>query len=302
MISEPELSGGSEGAEPEPAAKVAAAAVPATRPAEAGAPGPGAPAVGAAAVGAEAVETAGAGAADAGPPAADVVAGGERSRGGGPFGRRAWLWGIGGALLASAAWAAGLQFHEKHEATGHPDLHGYALGESPCAGATLTRLTGAMGVTDSEPVSPSAVHLGEALDQIRCTLFASAPLPSGGTARYEVSVSIDLHKETDPRVEFEDQQEVNPADLDPVEATTTVPALGDEAFLQTVSDQTRRLEVLHGGAVFALTLTGYNKLPVSDDTVSALHSDDAAPDVGRFQPAMVEAMRTVMKTQKREGR
>jgi hypothetical protein len=233
--------------------------------------------------------------------AADVVAGGELPRADRQSVRRAWLWGITGALLASAAWGAGFSFYDEHDG-GPPDLHGYALGESPCAGTTLAKLTGAMGVTDSEPVSPSAVHLGEALDQIRCTLFASAPLPRGGTARYEVSVSIDLHKQTDPRAEFEDQQELDPADLDPVEATTTVPGLGDEAFLLTVSDQTRRLEVLHGGAVFVLTLTGYNKLPVSDDTVSALHTGDAAPDVGRFQPAMVEAMRTVMKAQERAGR
>ncbi len=294
MISEPELSGGSEGAEPEPAAQDARA-------------GAAEPDVAAAAAAGRAPDG---GEPQAGPPgaaaarradAADVVAGGELPRADRQSVRRAWLWGITGALLASAAWGAGFSFYEKHDG-GPPDLHGYALGESPCAGTTLAELTGAMGVTDSEPVSPSAVHLGEALDQIRCTLFASAPLPRGGTARYEVSVSIDLHKQTDPRAEFEDQQELDPADLDPVEATTTVPGLGDEAFLLTVSDQTRRLEVLHGGAVFVLTLTGYNKLPVSDDTAAALHTDDAVPDVGRFQPAMVEAMRTVMKTQERAGR
>lgn len=212
--------------------------------------------------------------------------------------RRGWVWGVGGIVVASAAWAGGLQAYHAHHATG-PDLHGYALGASPCAGSTLKPLTDALKTDDAQAVSPAAVHLGEALDQIRCTLSAASPLPHGGTARYEVFVTIDLHKQTDPKAEFEDQHDLNPVDISPVEATTTVPGLGDEAYLLTVSDQTRDLEVLDGGAVFTLTLTGYNKLPVSDDTLNALHTPDVSADVGRFQPAMVDAMREMMKEQKR---
>jgi hypothetical protein len=213
-------------------------------------------------------------------------------------GRTGWVWGVAGILVASAGWAGALNAYHSHHASA-PDLHGYALGASPCAGATLKPLTDALQVDSAQSVSPAAVHLGEALDQIRCTLSAASPLPHGGTARYEVFVTIDLHKETDPKAEFDDLRELNPVDISPVEATTTVPGLGDEAFLLTVSDQTRDLEVLHGGAVFTLTLTGYNKLPVSDDTVGALHSPQDSTDVGRFQPAMVDAMRNVMKDQRR---
>ncbi|MEE4541268.1 hypothetical protein V2S66_04720 [Streptomyces sp. V4-01] len=213
-------------------------------------------------------------------------------------GRRGWVWGLAGIVVASAGWAGGLQAYHSHHGSG-PDMHGYALGASPCAGGTLSPLTDALELHDAQAVSPAAVHLGEALDQIRCTLSGASPLPHGGTARYEVFVTIDLHKRTDPKAEFEDQRDLNPSDISPVEATTTVPGLGDEAYLLTVSDQTRDLEVLHGGAVFTLTLTGYNRLPVSDDTVNALHTPDVSADVGRFQPAMVDAMRRVMKDQER---
>lgn len=211
--------------------------------------------------------------------------------------RRLWAWGLGGVLLASAVWAGGLRAYDAHH-NGRPDMHGYVLGDSPCAGATLKPLTDALGVTDAQTVSPAAAHLGPALDQIRCTLSATAPIRQGGTASYEAFVTIDLHKRTDPHAEFEDQRGLDSANLAPAESTRPVPDLGDEAYLLTISEQTQELKVRHGGAVFTLTLTGYNTFTVSDDTVNALHGANLpSSDIGQFRPALVEAMRKVMAAQ-----
>lgn len=217
--------------------------------------------------------------------------------------RRPWAWGVAGVLLASAVWAGGLRaWSVAHD--GPPDLHGYVLGDSPCAGGTLAPLTSALRAADSAAVSPAAARLGPALDQIRCTLSVGAPDGEGDMDRYEIFVTIDLHKRTDPRAEFEDQARVDGADLTPVESVRRVTGLGDEAVAQTLTRQSEELKVLHGGAVFTLTLTGYSADYVSEDTLGALHGGPRhlASDVGRFESALVDAMRNVMKGQQKSRR
>lgn len=233
------------------------------------------------------------------PPRAEVIGDPGPATGRGIGGRRPLVWGLGGVVLASAVWAGGVQAYARHHGGG-PDMHGYVLGDSPCAGRTLDPLTAALKVTEAESVSPAAVHLGRALDQIRCTVSAAGPPPEGdtGMARYEVFVGIDLHKATDPRPDFDDQRGLDTTDLAPVDSVRSVPGLGDEAYLLAISAQTQELRVLHGGAVFTLTVTGYNSaaLTVSADDLNALHESEggSADGMTRFQPALIASMRNVM--------
>lgn len=241
-------------------------------------------------------------------PAPDVLSSGDPSPGrpaAGPWtswSRRPWLWGVGGVALASAAWAGGLHAYHAHHRTAGPDLHGYVLGDSPCAGSTLRPLTDALRSKDAEAVSPAAVQLGPALDQLRCTISASSTALPGGVTHYEAFVTVDLHKRTDPRPEFDQQSSLDPSDLTAAESTRRISGLGDEAYLLTLSDQTQELKVLHGGAVFTLTLTDYNSITLSPVTGGA---DATGPqshftrDPSRFQPSMVAAMRAVMAGQHR---
>lgn len=235
---------------------------------------------------------------------AEVISDADRRPGGGwsGAGRRPWVWGVGGVLLASAVWAGGLRVWTAQHG-GPPDLHGYVLGDSPCAGSTLGPLTSALHAQYSTAVTPAAARLGPALDQIRCSLAVGAPDGSGGTDSFDVFVTIDLHKRTDPRAEFEDQTQIDGSDLTPVKSVRKVTGLGDEAVAQTLSRLSEELKVLHGGAVFTLTLTGYSTDFVSDDTLGALHGGPkhVSSDVGRFEPALVEAMRNVMKGQQSSG-
>lgn len=231
------------------------------------------------------------------PLPADVVSDADRDPrppGGGPMNRRLWAVGLGGVLVACAAWAGGFYAHgDRHP--GVPDLHGYRLSGSPCAGSTLKPLVDAVKATNTQSVSPAVVNLGPALDQIRCTIETTSPIPrGGGTARYEVLVTIDLHKKTDPGPEFEDQRDLDSSNLVPVETTESVPDLGDKAYLLTISQGSQQLKVLHGGAVFTVTLNGYTYLPAA---INARESGSTPTNLKEFQPAMIATVRQVMKAQ-----
>ncbi|MFI0937197.1 hypothetical protein [Streptomyces sp. NPDC021020] len=230
----------------------------------------------------------------------EVIGGGEDAPASG-VGRRVWVWGVCGALVASAVWGVGVRvWQARHD--GRPDLHGYALGDSPCTSGTMKPLLTALGATETAVVTPTDAHLGKAVDTARCTMELYAPDGSGGVDLFQLAVTVDLHKRTDPRGEFEDLAGVDPQTLAPADEVHRVPGLGDEAVAQATG-RSEELQVLHGGAVFTLTLTGYAAGAVSEDTRGALHGGPrtAASDVGRFEPALVGAMRNVMKGQQTSG-
>jgi hypothetical protein len=245
-----------------------------------------------------------------------LMAGSERSR------HQPWRWGIGTTGLVSAAWALALHL------TGYgdvlpPDLHHYHLTGSPCSGSTLKPLTDAFGSGFSSTF-PVDTQTGPALDQAQCALSTQG---SVGTthwqASYTVTVTVQLHKETDPAPEFDDRN--NPHELE--HGTTTgadtssrnahivivdpssgipapgqnkrvesVPSLGDRAYLLTGDDGDQTLTVLHGGAVFTLDVkvleqwAGSRAMPPSDPNG---HSEQP-PSTGRLRPALIAAMHTLM--------
>lgn len=220
-----------------------------------------------------------------------------------------WVWGVGGVVLASAVWAGGVRWWDGHR-DGRPDLHGYALSDgprdSPCVGGALAPVARAIGATNTGVMAPTQVSQGEAVDRSRCTMDAYAPGALGELDRFEIAVAIDLHKSTDPGPEFEDGVALDSRDLSPV-AEHPVYGLGDSAVLQVLGEQSRQLLVRHGGAVFSLTVTGFANSPVSsisEDTRGALHGGPrtGAADPARWEPAMVDAMRQVMKGQQKGGR
>lgn len=208
--------------------------------------------------------------------------------------RPPWVWVLGGAVIASALWGGGLLAYDRGH-TGAPALHGYALGESPCAGPVLKPLLDAVGASESQG-SPAITHRGPALDQVRCEYSADAPYAQGGTTTYTVSVSVDLHKKADPRVEFQDQVRLEGSSLSTAGTVVSVPGLGDEAYFLTRGDQGQELKLRHGGAVFDLTLIAYSDVNVSNDTLNGLGGGPypLAPDLTQYQPALIETVRNMM--------
>lgn len=179
---------------------------------------------------------------------------------------RPWAWALAAVVVTSAVWAGVLQGTGYGRATA-PDLHGYRVGESPCTGRNLQPLADDLraGTFDA---GPPAVTSSTALDHLTCDLTATLTDGDGWWTTYTVSVTVDLHKVTDPAAEF-DARSRTTVDTPPPDAgvawaaasadevTTHPRGIGDEANL--TSEKFRQsLAVRHGGAVFTLTLSGRN--------------------------------------------
>ncbi|NUS10454.1 MAG: hypothetical protein HOY69_03430 [Streptomyces sp.] len=222
---------------------------------------------------------------------------------------RPWVWALGGIAVASAVWAAAL--HGTGDGTA-PDLHGYHLDGNPCADGTLASLKDAVGVPDFA-ASDATVTNGPALDELSCVLMTATASDQGWATSYTVSVTVELHKKTDPRAEFENARHTRVLTLpgggangnaavavagtgtDATSAADVHPVagVGDEAYLLTPSGSGQTLEVLNGGAVLTLQVSGYTQWNSSG---AAAGADDppVEPDLTRLRPAMTTAMRHLM--------
>jgi hypothetical protein len=241
--------------------------------------------------------------------AAEVLAGGDRpERGRRPGGGRLpWLWALGGAVLACAVGAAVL------DGIGYgrdpaPDLHGYHLGSSLCTGQNLQPLTDALAAQTLTAV-PGATRHGAAVDHAACALFASAPGGDGWRTEYTVSLTVDLHKKTDPQAEFEDdvhQQAVGPTPGSGVPLSQVMafdgavvrpfPGLGDRAFL-TTSRSHQSLSVQEGGAVLTLTVDATNEWEASGappDETDGSASRPPLADTTALRPVLPGTVRHLM--------
>lgn len=242
-----------------------------------------------------------------------VLSGADHPPPGGSAGRRPWKWALGAALATSAIWAAALQ------ATGYghtpaPDLHGLHLSQSPCTSRDLQPLTGALGALDMSS-APAEVSRGPALDHLSCTLDASEDTNVGWAMTYTVTVTVDLHKKTDPRTEFETANHLAVTSLLSPEpeigsdtgtgdaylrvsddgVTSRVPGLGDSAYL--TSGRTREtLAVLRGGAVLSLIVDATSEWR---GEVPPINPDGTPPrpaliDISALRPELPRTMRQLM--------
>jgi hypothetical protein len=207
-------------------------------------------------------------------------------------GRPPWTLALGAVVLTSAVWGAGL-YASGFWQHSHPDLHGYQVTDNPCTGMTLKPLTDAAGATRVTG-TPAELRDGTALDQARCSITADAPLQDGGTATFSADLSVDLHRTTDPRAEFEDQRKLEDPSLSPADKIESVPDLGDEAYLVTRSDRAQELKVLDGGAVITLKISGYSQWTDTIQDPVTNGSLPQPPDMGQFQPALIQSVRNVM--------
>lgn len=204
---------------------------------------------------------------------------------------RHWTWALGGAALASAVWAVGIAaWDPTHPAP--PDLHGYRLADNPCAGAALRPLFDAAPAR-SFASDPADVVRGPALDASRCSAQSTAVAGRAPTDTYTAVLTVELHKKTDPRPEFEDQHTLPHTALTVADTVEPVAGLGDEAYLLRQDPSEIGLEVLRGGVVLRLEFT-VTPAPAA----AAAHPDGssapAQPRLSRFRPALIAAMRTVM--------
>ncbi|MDH6125198.1 hypothetical protein [Kitasatospora sp. GP82] len=175
--------------------------------------------------------------------------------------RRGLWWGVAGALVASAVWAAAVITVPGLVSSGAkaPSLSGYHLVDDLCATARLNRFTQLYPAQSGTPYHYSTRH--SALDDMYCSEYLKK---SSGESEYSsLYLEAQLHKVTDPRPEFAAQR----SSLQQRRYTITeVPNLGDEAYIGYLDDPsstdrtwhylTQVLYVRDGGLTYYLSWSG----------------------------------------------
>ncbi|MFF8475611.1 hypothetical protein [Streptomyces sp. NPDC015414] len=143
--------------------------------------------------------------------------------GGGGAGR-AVLWAAVGAVVASAAWAAGVFL------VGGPgdaaDLRGYSAPANMCSGADYSSFEDEYPQNDASPTHNSLKD--EALDESYCSLGLKKTGSSYSDAY--LTMQVDLHRRTDPAPEFTATWS-NDGDSHTGYDVSPVKGIGDEAYL-----------------------------------------------------------------------
>ncbi|MBL1098195.1 hypothetical protein JK363_16250 [Streptomyces sp. 205] len=167
--------------------------------------------------------------------------------GGGPAGAKVWLWGLGGALVASAVWAGALLATGGFGGDDEPkaDLAGYTYTDDLCDPTdTKTfedegyKADGEDSRSSSNPAHSSSQD--PALDSMDCNItFKPDGASSGDYSELRFYTSALLHKKTDPQPEFEanyrayEDRKSSSYGYD----VKAVGGLGDEAYVVTQTNE-----------------------------------------------------------------
>ncbi|MFJ4467756.1 hypothetical protein ACIP2X_09825 [Streptomyces sp. NPDC089424] len=156
---------------------------------------------------------------------------------------------------------------------------------------------------DSVSVMSSGLTQDPALDHLQCSIHLRPDAPAAGAGGgwfvdYTVSVSVTLHKQTDPGVEFDAQRRVTGLEVVAEEEVEAVTGLGDGAYLITSDLSSTELRVRDGGAVLSLGLSAVVSY-LGDDAEQSADEAPETPDVSTYEEAMVNDMRVLMSHLKR---
>ncbi|MFJ2241796.1 hypothetical protein [Streptomyces sp. NPDC087859] len=209
--------------------------------------------------------------------------------------RRPWLWALGGALTASALWAAGVLLLGPGD--GSTDVRSYRLDQESCEAARLASLREELALKSVPDTSQNELLRHPALDQVHCSLSfqgGSRAEPGGHWAvTTTIGISVALHKKADPRGEFDADRQVTDAGVVAADQVRTVPDLGDEAFVIAEDIGHTELRVRDGAAVLILSLATTSYYEGDADTVGEAPD---LPDVSAYWPAMISDARELTAT------
>ncbi|MFJ4033651.1 hypothetical protein [Streptomyces griseoluteus] len=146
--------------------------------------------------------------------------------GGGGAAGRAVLWAVVGAVVASAAWAAGVFLIGA--AANAADLRGYTAPSDLCSRADYGSFKDEYTASDSTPTHSSLK------DRALAESYCSASLKKSGSSYADayLSIQVDLHKKTDPAPEFTATWK-NYGRAHTGYDVGVVEGIGDEAYLVT---------------------------------------------------------------------
>ncbi|MFJ5706013.1 hypothetical protein [Streptomyces sp. NPDC093105] len=151
-----------------------------------------------------------------------------------PRGRRPWLWALGGALVASAVWGAGLYAYSGRTEPG-VDLGGYKTVDDLCALAELKGMAAVLGERGGDGTGPDLDD--PALERRSCTASFGT-----GDREQNVNITYTLHKRTDPGPEFA-------ALAKGFDLMEPIGGVGEQAFFGDAGEDGGALRVLDGQAV-----------------------------------------------------
>ncbi|MCU4745531.1 MULTISPECIES: hypothetical protein [Streptomyces] len=151
-----------------------------------------------------------------------------------------WLWGIGGVLLASAAWGGVLFATGALGGDDKPDPAGYAFADDLCAAADISAFEDDYEL-DSEPLARS--FDGDTLAIGTCD-FTLAPIGDDDYNSAYVTYDASWHRGSDPAPEFADSYRFFEQYGDDGFAYTVeeLSGLGEEAYLVTRTNDADELD------------------------------------------------------------
>ncbi|WP_327264223.1 hypothetical protein OG444_24675 [Streptomyces sp. NBC_01232] len=199
---------------------------------------------------------------------------------------RPWWWVAGAVVVTSALWAGGLYAYGHRLA--EPEVHYRVVDDlcAPFAAPVLGELMG--GLTET---APQAGGRHPALDWAACSRSRDRANASAGSV--DVRAMVELHRKTDPSVEFALDTPSSRWFGPDGEGWESVPGLGEQALV--TRDQRGdglRLRVRDGGAVFTVDVMIFRSFGEDgpDPTVTPLPH----PDRDVLVAAVVEDMRALM--------
>ncbi|MET8012591.1 hypothetical protein ABZU86_12640 [Streptomyces sp. NPDC005271] len=170
-----------------------------------------------------------------GVPPVGPAGGGARGKG--------WLWGLGGAVVASAVWAGALLATGGSDGEAKADLAGYRYTTDLCGPTDSQTFEDAGYKEKSETGSTNPQHSSSqdpALDSMTCNIdYEPSASSSGDYSSVWLYTTASLHKKSDPGPEFEAQYR---AYEDQKTSTysykvSAVSGLGDEAYVVTQTNK-----------------------------------------------------------------
>ncbi|MER6994296.1 hypothetical protein [Streptomyces sp. NPDC000410] len=208
---------------------------------------------------------------------AETISGGDEDAAKPPRPRGAWLWALGGAVVASAVWAGGLYAYDRMG----PDLGGYRTSRNLCLDAEMEKLTATVGAKDKG--TPS-IDEYDVYERASCDYN----IIKSDALQYSLSATYELHKKTDPGTEF-DAQTLPGSQYGADIKVERIEGVGERAYLLGGSESYDgySLVVLDGQAVLGVSLNG-----VWGDYEADGRGGTAEPDpdlsVTRFKSALIE--------------
>lgn len=233
-----------------------------------------------------------------------------------PAGRKGWLWGLGGAVVASAVWAGALFATGGFDGDPEPELAGFSYTDDLCASSDFSAFTKGDKYQveepeDSDEDSKNPQFYGSeqpALATMTCNIdYEPANAGSDDYSNAWVYTTVLLHKETDPGPEFEAQYRAYEDQKSGSYRYTVkeVKGVGDEAYLVTQIDKDDDssddsngeymiLGVRDGWLTYSLTWSEYVSSSSSDDYDSDYDSDYGS-DSSEVKPATPEEVESMLK-------